>query len=131
MTAIGLLLCATISFADEGGQLPALKLVAKPVPTDVQVKVLQKQHTVDLAKQSLADLQQQWAQIQEAARQANASYETKKKVLDEAQKALDEEKKKAFDAAGLDQKAYDLNSEVTEFSPKPSPAPATPSPEKK
>lgn len=119
----GLLLFGTTSFAED--KKPT------PVAQDIQVKLLKKQHAVDAVNNKMADLQSRWTQVQDAARQLQAEFTKAKDALDAANKELETEKSAAFKSANMDDKAFALNVETGTFDPKTSPAPPTPSPDKK
>lgn len=126
---------ATTSFADKKPEAPkptepTVTEKAK-VSVDSQIDMLKKQHAVDKLKSRQGDLNARWSQIQDAARQTSSEFESTAKEMEKATKDLNEAKEAAAKSAGLDPAKYDVNVEAGTFDPKPSPAPTTPSPEKK
>lgn len=120
----------------------------KPSPVDeaTQNKILKANHAHDQALAKLADIKDRWSRAQDQSRQAqeqaqkvlaqqqsalNSEAEALQPQLAKTQKDLDEEIDAAYKAAKLDKTKYSFNLETFVFSPLTSPAPPTPSPEKK
>lgn len=98
---------------------------------DIQLKILKAQHALDEINTQMAGLQQKWNDIQNQMRDIQSQAQPLTKQQSEAQAALDKEVDAAFTAANVDKTKFDFDRKSLTFVPKVSPAPPTPSPEKK
>jgi hypothetical protein len=110
---------------------------AKEPSTDLQLKLMKDQNRIRSIK---AKNQGTIDQYQQLLQKFNASPEVlalQKQNTDNqakqaaAEKDFEQDKDEAYKQVGLKKEDYDLDEDTLVFSPKPKPAPATPSAEKK
>ncbi len=113
---------------------PAKPAAAAPAPAlseALQVKLLKAKLAVKDAQADMASLESKWQQIQSQAKDLQAQAPQLSQKMTAAQAALNKEVEDAAKAIGIDPAKYDFDQNAMVFNPKATPAPATPSPEKK
>jgi hypothetical protein len=107
------------------------KPAATPAPETLQVKVLKAKLAVKDAESQMANLNVRWQQVQAAAKEIQSDGPGIQQKVSAAQTDLNKAKEETLKAMGLDPAKYDFDDSAMIASPKATPAPATPSPEKK
>lgn len=102
-----------------------------PISDSAQVKVLKAQRAVKDAEAEMSQLNARWQTIQQQAQALQQQAPQISKKVTDAQAALKSEIDSVAKDAGLDPTKFDFNPDTLIFVPKASPAPSSPSPEKK
>lgn len=129
LAILAIVVLSALAFAED--KKPEVKPAGPSLTEAEQNKLLKAQHAKDLVSQKGAQLTAQWQQVLTQQRTIQDQAQIIDKEMAEAQKGLDAEIDTAFKSAGLDKDKYTLDVEKMVFSPKASPAPVTPQPEKK
>ena len=103
----------------------------KELPQDMQNRVLKAQIANQKAVAHMSDLQAKWQSLQNQMQQLQAEGAAASKELADTNAAVNAAVADAAKNIGIDLALYDFDYAKLVFNPKPSPAPATPSPVKK